>query len=361
MSLARLGGYGIVYVGSSKKIDKGQLSLDGSPDLGITMSFRDKNYAKAMNSVLMASGLQAKLDGRTLLVGTSVSSKTFGPQMSKVFRLNQVDATSALNYLGNLGAKVNVANMKTVTATSREETLGDQSESPQGIASSTSESTVVESYGAEVGPLVGLIGTADSRLNTIVLIGESKLINIAEAYLKQIDLRKRQAAVKVQILNVSLENNATIDSSFSSKIGNTFIVSQSGKAHMNFGNYKPGRAKEGTGFYDGEEYVSPGVYPVYEPDGRIVMLTALITPANLYSYLESVVVSSNAKTLAQPTLLVQEGERAIVRSGASVITGVEKSEGANGSTSFSNTREDAGLTVEVEIEKIDDNGFVTLS
>ena len=87
----------------------------------------------------------------------------------------------------------------------------------------------MESYGAEVGPLVGLVGTADSRLNTIVLIGESKLINIAEAYLKQIDLRKRQAAVKVQILNVSLENNATIDSSFSSKIGNTFIVSQSGK------------------------------------------------------------------------------------------------------------------------------------
>ena len=83
-----------------------------------------------MNSVLMASGLQAKLDGRTLLVGTSVSSKTFGPQMSKVFRLNQVDATSALNYLGNLGAKVNEP-VKTVTATSREETLGDQSESPQ--------------------------------------------------------------------------------------------------------------------------------------------------------------------------------------------------------------------------------------
>ena len=52
---------------------------------------------------------------------------------------------------------------------------------------------------------MGLIGTADSRLNTIVLIGESRLINIAEAYLKQIDLRKRQAAVKVQILNVSLE------------------------------------------------------------------------------------------------------------------------------------------------------------
>ena len=100
MSLARLGGYGIVYVGSSKKINQGQSSLDISTDLDVTMSLRDTSYAKALNSLLMASGLQAKLDGRTLLVGTSVSSKTFGPQMSKVFRLNQVDATSALNYLG---------------------------------------------------------------------------------------------------------------------------------------------------------------------------------------------------------------------------------------------------------------------
>ena len=64
--------------------------------------------------------------------------------------------------------------------------------------------------------------------------------------------------------------------------------------------------------------------------------------------------------MAQPTLLVQEGEKATVRSGVSVITGVNKSEGANGSISFSNTREDAGLTVELEVEKIDDNGFVTL-
>ena len=83
-------------------------------------------------------------------------------------------------------------------------------------------------------------------------------------------------------------------------------------------------------------------------------------PTNSFSsYVESVIVSSNAKTLAQPTLLVQEGEKATVRSGVSVITGVEKSE-LDGSISFSNTREDAGLTVELEVEKIDDNGFVTL-
>ena len=235
MALARLGEYGFVYVGSSEDLGKG-----ASAGSGITMTFRDASYAKVLNSVLMASGLQGKLDGRTLLVGTSFSSKTFGPQMSKVFRLNQVDALSALDYL-YLGAKVNVANTKTVTATSREKSSGYELEGMEDAASVTSESTVVESYGAEVGPLVGLVGTADARLNTLVLIGDPKLISVAEAYLKQIDLRKRQVAVEVQILNVALENDATIDSSFSSKLGNTFIVSESGKAHVNFGKYKPGR------------------------------------------------------------------------------------------------------------------------
>ena len=40
---------------------------------------------------------------------------------------------------------------------------------------------------------------------------------------------------------------------------------------------------------------------------------------------------------------------------------MNKTEGVNGTTSFSNTREDAGLTVDLEVEKIDDNGFVTLT
>ena len=43
-----------------------------------------------------------------------------------------------------------------------------------------------------------------------------------------------------------------------------------------------------------------------------------------------------------------------------MITGIERNESSNGSIQFSNTREDAGLTVNLEVEKIDDNGFVTL-
>ena len=67
--------------------------------------------------------------------------------------------------------------------------------------------------------MLGLTGSTDSRLNTITLVGEPKLISIAESYLKQIDLRKRQVAVKVQILNVDLTNEKSIDASFSARIG----------------------------------------------------------------------------------------------------------------------------------------------
>ena len=459
MSLARLGCYGFVFVGEDADATSAE-GVAGGNDPLVTMAFKSERYDRALNSVLMASGLQGRLDGGTLLVGSSVSAKGFGPRMSKVFRLNQVSAGGAVDYLGSLGAKITKINLRTVS--SDETTATSTSSGTSSTSTSESESfQELKTYDTGVGPLVGLVGTSDARLNTITLVGDPRLVNVAESYLKQIDLRKRQVAVKVQILNVRLENNASIDSSFSAKIGDAFIVSQSGKAHMNFGAYKPGGPAQGTGIYNGGEYLNPGAYtsfvpkvqaqdmrdpyvqsqevrspyiegvdvdnpqydddgnftgfapllddlgrPVYVPDsnpnassqfvprvdsqGRPIYVrdtnpaatkTAVprfdkkgrpiyVTPNDpkkfqypdnsFYSYIESVVVSANAKTLAQPTLLVQEGETAVVRSGVSVITGVQKTEGVNGSTSFSNTRDDAGLTVNLEVEKIDDNGFITL-
>ena len=459
MSLARLGGYGFVFVGEEAGATSAEGAATGN-EYPVTMAFKGERYDRALNSVLMASGLQGRLDGGTLLVGTAVSAKSFGPQMSKVFRLNQVDVASASQYLGNLGALIKIAN--TTTTTSREsETSGTSSNSSESSTTSRSEASVVDTYSSGVGPLVGLVGTTDSRLNTITLVGDPALINVAQSYLKQIDLRKRQVAVKVQILNVTLENDASMDSSFSAKIGDKFIVSQSGKAHMNFGAYKPGGAAQGTGIYDGSEYSSPGAYsafvpkvqaqemrdpyvvgqqvnpayieagdvtkPQYDDDGEFTGYAPLLdelgrpvyvpdsnpnspletfdlvdtlgrpiyvpdtNPAavktavprfdkkgrpiyvkpndpnkfeypnnSFYSYIESVVVSSNAKTLAQPTLLVQEGERAVVEAGESVITGVQKDTQENGTIEYTNDRETMGLILDVRVQKIDDNGFISM-
>ena len=352
MSLARLGGYGYVFVGDGDT--PGGDSADSS-EYPVTMAFRNERYDRALNSVLMSSGLQARLDGNTLLVGTAVSAKSFGPQMSKVFRMNQVDVGSASQYLGNLGAEITVASTSTVTSME-----GDGGEGSSGSSSTTSTTiSDVDTYTSGLGPLLGLVGTTDARLNTITLVGEPKLISVAESYLKQIDLRKRQVAVKVQILNVDLTNEKSIDSSFSAKIGNNFIVNEGGRAYMNFGDFRPG-GSSGTGVFNGEGSEKPGTI-VREDELPLKGPPFVYPDDSIYGYLDAAIDSSSAKTLAQPTLLVQEGQEAEVQTGTSVITSVTTTDTSNGSTQFEYERENAGLNLKVQVSKIDDNGFVSMS
>ena len=452
MSLARLGGYGFVYVADP---DSEPDSTKTTP-AGVTMAFRNERFDRALNSVLLASGLQAKLDGRTLMVGTAISSKTFGPQMSKVFRLNQVSANLAANNLANLGASISVRTKSTITDRESESTGTSEQSSSKG-SSTTTERDVVDSYGASQGPLVGLTGTTDSRLGTITLVGDPMLMAAAEAYLKQLDLRRRQVAVKVQILNVRLENDRFLDASFSARMGDTFIVSDSGKGHLNFGQYKPG-GPAGSGPYRQGVSGVPGTYaargqveqqavidpvvasqavvnpvvqeqavfppqqpggqpvlvpkldsmgrpiyvpssdpaaqqtlkpvydsngqpvyvpstdpaapqtlkPVYDDKGRVKYVPSSNTyrqPDNsFYAYIEAQIIARNAKTLAQPTLLVQEGEKATVETGEDVVVNVERDEnGDTGTTSYTYEKATSGLTLEVNVDKIDDNGFITMN
>ena len=381
MSLARLGGYGFVFVGGADILTAAEIptgEIADSSQYPVTMAFRNERYDRALNSVLMASGLQGRLDGNTLLVGTAVSAKSFGPQMSKVFRMNQVDVASASQYLGNLGALIAVAKTSGFAESSASGgSVGSQSASSSGATDSGAVDA--ETYSSGVGPLLGLTGSTDSRLNTITLVGEPKLISVAEGYLKQIDLRKRQVAVKVQILNVDLTNDKSIDSSFSARIGDAFIVSESGRAYMNFGDFKPGTSA-GTGMFDGADYNAPGRYSNQAEGDSGVSETApsddsaeseaaasqdlgsFDYPSNsFYGYLDSVIETSSAKTLAQPTLLVQEGQEAEVQTGTSVITSVSTTDTSSGSTQFEYQRENAGLNLKVQVSKIDDNGFISLS
>ncbi|MEC9028997.1 MAG: STN domain-containing protein, partial [Cyanobacteriota bacterium] len=122
MSLARLGGYGFIFVGDDSESGNTTgvgTSADAPVNGGnkkVSMAFQNESYARALNGVLLASGLQGKLDGRTLLVGSAVASKTFGPQVSKVFRLNQASAASAADYLASLGASISKVNVVRITS-----------------------------------------------------------------------------------------------------------------------------------------------------------------------------------------------------------------------------------------------------
>ncbi|WP_288916327.1 type II and III secretion system protein, partial [uncultured Synechococcus sp.] len=249
--------------------------------------------------------------------------------------------------------------------------------------------------------------------------------------------------VNVKILNIDLENDTSIDNSFATRIGNTFIVNDSGQALINFGTLKPPGEGLGSGKFDGSgtpltavtpfgfpdnsqlfgnriqgQAPFPGTQlPILNPDGTrsfnsdgtprfqtarpgfgtyanpgqpglgvstytlvpIVSATGAVTgygaeetpdnpaipknmkyPNSLVDYLSATIQSRNTKTLADPTLLVQEGEKAKVEAITSVITNVQVTNNANNTTTSTTTRENAGLTLEVVAEKIDDNGFVTL-
>ena len=345
MSLARIGGFSFVYVNSPQEASGGDQSVEL-----VSMAFKEESYGRALNSVVLASGLQAKLDGRTLLVGKSLHGSSYIPQVSKVFRLNQVSTETAANYLSSLGAQM--SRVRQVEVTRGQAASAETSELSSEVSQTKQFLSEVETLSAQQGPLLGLVGTTDGRLNTVTVVGESRLIALAESYLKQIDLRRRQVAVKVQVIDVALDNDKAINSSFSSRIGNTFIVSESGKGHLNFGDYKPGNSL-GSGVYGSGASGVPGTYMNYGQvsDGSTQYRQS---DDSFYSYLEAQIESRSAKILAEPTLLVGEGQTSAVKTGLEVVVNVGDDDGKF-------EKETAGITLTIGVDRIDDNGFVTMN
>jgi len=378
MALADQGGYGFVFVPGAS-VDKSGKPLDVSLAQGalVSVSFRGENYARAINSVLLSAGLQARLEGNIIVAGPNVLGLTFGTQLSKVYRLNQASATSAADYLASLGAQIT----KISTQTNATTTGAAQANQPVGAQATVQTSlqtvTSTETYGSSVGPLKGLGGTTDSRLQTITLIGDPLVIATAENYLRQLDLRQRQVALTVRILDVNLENDATLSNSFAFRYGNNFIVNDAGRLIGAWGNQLPptttqfaAQSVAGTA-----ASVNPG--SAYATD-------------SFYNLLRAAITSSSTKTLASPTLILTDNPEAIaggaatavaagsalstatigrdrsnesfVTVGTQVITSVTVSSAETSNViACAPTFGTSGLTFGARVNKIDDNGFVTFS
>jgi type IV pilus assembly protein PilQ len=113
----------------------------------------------------------------------------------------------------------------------------------------TTVETVAASSSAG-GPLIlkGLSVVTDDRLNTITLIGEPSLVELATSLSRQLDLRQRQVAVNVKVIDVTLNNNSSFTSSFSVGVGdNAFIVNEAGNAGTNFGTLAPSTISQADG------------------------------------------------------------------------------------------------------------------
>jgi type IV pilus assembly protein PilQ len=234
---------------------------------------------------------------------------------------------------------------------------------------------------------------------------------MAVAFLTQLDLRRRQVAVNVKVIDINLLGNNTTNSSFSFGINNNFFVSENGAASLNFGGINPppglgntiarpivGNPIGGDVFYDangrrivpftGQGLLGPakGVFlepiaPVtndptrvgitdYQPgsttgSGRadFGLFPLFQYPRRFLSTLQAQIQTQNAKILTDPTLVVQEGETANVNITQEVLTNITSETQTTGNTSTQTVtavKDRAGLQLGVAIDRIDDNGFVSL-
>ncbi|MBW4527488.1 MAG: AMIN domain-containing protein [Phormidium tanganyikae FI6-MK23] len=86
-------------------------------------------------------------------------------------------------------------------------------------------------------------------------------------------------------------------------------------------------------------------------------------PTQFLARLQSQVTSGNAKILASPTVVVQDGEKSSVRLTQEVFSGFRRNTQVNGTQSTDVSEpiiREAGLTLNLIVDRIDDNGFVTL-
>ena len=355
LSIAKIGKYGLIFVPENNQTEVDKFAKE------ITLSFKNESYERALNSILLAAGLQGKKDNNIILVGESVIQRNLTPTISKVFRLNQVSSSSAADYLASLGALINKVDVRGPIWP------GLLKES--GINPSSSNDAKVQSYGSTQGPLKGLLGTTDSRLQTITLVGEPKLIKIAENYLNQIDLRQRQVALEVKIVDVLITDSVGFSNKSQWRKDNTYIVNESGMANL----------YQGTS----DAITNTSIAGIGSS------ITSFPNKAFL-TWFQAQIQSGTAKILATPTMILSESNEELVGGALSSITSgsslsttsigrpyanesfvtvgtktitdydIIPSE-SGGPPTCSPIFETAGLTFGAKVHKIDDNGFVSFS
>ncbi len=346
--LAEEGNYGFVWVKNSPNKDN-----DVDNQRLISMTLKDVSYKKAFNSLLLASGLQAKLHNNILYVGPNVRNTVFDTRDTDVYQLNQISASSAADYLANLGASVT----KTFTITTSVTSGASQSQAVQGASTSSTTTdqseTSVKVYGATIGPLVGLIATTDERLQTVTMVGEKYLIDLANGFLQKLDIKQKQVALSVKVLDVNMSDKNSSMKDYGGKLDDAFIIGTQGKIKSAFGSFLPVFPEGNT------------TDPTTNPGGRF-------TNKSFFGLLEASIEDGSTKVLASPTLLLSEssgsagdgssigrkvGNEGFVEIGDKVPVDATKSEEGSCSYSF----ETVGVKLGAKILGIDQNNYVTFT
>jgi type IV pilus assembly protein PilQ len=290
------------------------------------------------------ASLEANRVGRTIFVGPRLPDDARNT-VSRTIRLNQAAAANAASFLTTQGAETQRA-IEQVQLT----TVGE------GAAARTVETrtpTILALRANEgVGPLVlrGLSVATDDRLNSITLTGTPRKVDMATSLLTQLDARRRQATIGVKIVDINLNAINRSGTSFSFGINDTQVIQQGGAAVINLGSSAPS--------------LFGGTVGGARPDGTSFNPTAAFNVGSRWlAQLQATIETQNAKILTDPTLLVQEGQRAQVKLVEEVVTNLKnevQGTGDNRTQTVTVEKQEAGLQLDVDVERIDDNGFISL-
>lgn len=353
--LARAAGLNVAYVDSAAGDTQGQPGAQPQPQPGtpgaaadagpkVSLDIENESVQDVFNYVIRITGLEANRVGRTIFVGPRLPDDARNI-LSRSLRMNQVTATAAANFLVAQGAElqqpINRVTFVPITP-------------PPNPTLSRVEEPDIKVIRAQRGlgplPLSGLSVTTDARLNIVTLTGNPRKIELATSLLSQLDARRRQVAINVRVIDVNLLANQRFGASFSFGLGNTRFLSSGGLGFINFGNSIPAQVS----IDDGTVGVSPTV-PTGEQAGDF--------SRNFFLQLQALITTGDAKILTDPTLVVQEGQQATINLSQEVISNfeVETQPGDPPTTTVTIEKEDAGLVLEINVDRIDDNGFITLS
>ena len=295
----------------------------------ITLDVENQSVQDVFNDVLRIAGLQASRIGDRIFVGARLPINLQN-LVTRSLRLNQISVGDATAYLISLGAERVVNRQRPIPGVQAATAIG-----PAGVAIvppvQLENVPVLErlSGSSEFSKpiLQGLQVIGEERSNSVTLIGPKNLVAFAEAQLSRLDIRKRQVAINVRVLEVRLDRGQTFSTTFAFGLGNASTFNSSGGASININN-------------------AP-------------LLQGLI--ANI----ESAIQSGNVKILTDPTLTVQEGQSSAISLGEEIFSGfgIRTILDPNGNP-IGTVREpvfrQAGLALAIIVEKIDDNGFINL-
>jgi type IV pilus assembly protein PilQ len=420
--LARSAGLNLVFTDTQAQA-QGQPPGEGAQgqaqtgEQTISLDLENEPVQEVFNSVLLVSGFNANRKGNTIYVGANLPAQARN-LISRTLRLNQVRAENAALFLASQGAEgqrlvteinevVDPETGRVVQRTERPATLQNLSGGGEGQ----------NAQGTSPSLLKGLQISTDDRLNAITLVGEPRKVEFATALLTQLDARRRQVAVNVKVIDVNLLNQELFNSSFSFGINDTFFVQDQGTALLNFGDTVPPSAAQVRGsqfspsvipfqvpgaelapFFDIQDTpfgnITPGleeftdrISPYARPnfgtnnnpfqpglsDVNINPTTGVVEyeyslpglfefPKRFLSRLEAQITNGNAKVLTDPTLVVQEGQQATVKLAQNIVESIKTEiDGDSGARTITPVIAEAGLVLTVNVERIDDNGFISLS